>query len=162
MVTFKRSLRNCETSKNYLRLTVAPSVIIKTVMCRRITSAHESGCWWNLGWDGMGFQSPCEWDLFSLGATWQINGMLSTADPHGPSATHLLSTFQKSHSAHFRKCGNSTVKTVRNPRPNSSRPPPCPSIPGHRWHGSGIWSNKNPCLNNPTTEPFRGPLSWEP
>lgn len=43
-----------------------------------------------------------------------------------PSATHLLSTFQKSHYAHFRKCGNLTVKTVRNLRPNSTRPPPCP------------------------------------
>lgn len=78
----------------------------------------------------MGFQSPCEWDLFSLGGTWQINGMLSNAEPHGPSTTHLLSTFQKYHSAHFRKCGNSTVKTVRNLRPNSSRPP---TLSIHTW-----------------------------
>lgn len=55
-----------------------------------------------------------------------------------PSATHLLSTSQEPHPAHFSNCGNATVKAVR------KRPPPCPPY-------------LHPRPSNPTTEAFRGP-----
>lgn len=90
---------------------------------------QHSGLWYKSKWWCHFSVCMHESDIFCLLVCCEVlvQSLFNMESRKPSSAAGLVSTFQEAHFTFFIKCGNSTVQTVRNPRPNSIHPPqPCP------------------------------------